>query len=187
MRGGGKNPFMPSGRNRWHAAQRAENERLILPMNTEPVLKVSSLRTSGLKATLPRLKVLEVFTHASSRHLSAEDVFRALFNDGCPIGLPTVYRVLTHFERAGLLRRSHIDGDKAVFELKQDDHHDHLVCVHCGRVEEFHDAGIEHRQRVVATSMGFELMDHTLTLYGRCSADACRHHRPLSSVTDEAP
>ena len=172
---------MPAGHNRRHAVRRAASEGLILSMNTQPVLKVPSLWARGLKATLPRLKVLDVFTQASSRHLSAEDVFRVLINDGCPIGLATVYRVLTHFEQAGLLRRSHLDGDKAVFELKQDDHHDHLVCVHCGRVEEFRDAAIEHRQRAVAAAMGFELTTRALTVYGCCSADACRHREPLDS------
>lgn len=139
-------------------------------MNAQRTHRAQTLRTSGLKVTLPRLKVLEVFTGASSRHLSAEDVFQALLDDGYDIGLSTVYRVLMHLENAGLLRRSHIDGDKVIYELMQDDHHDHLVCLHCGSVEEFRDAEIERRQRAAAASMGFELQDRALTLYGRCCA-----------------
>lgn len=134
--------------------------------------QASDLRTNGLKATLPRLKVLEVFTRSTRRHLSAEDVFRLLLEAGHDVGLATVYRVLDQFERARLLTRSHFEGGKAVFELRHDAHHDHMVCVHCGRVEEFHDPAIEARQRAVAAAMGFELQEHTLVLYGLCAAHA---------------
>ncbi|WP_298233380.1 ferric iron uptake transcriptional regulator [uncultured Azohydromonas sp.] len=142
-------------------------------MSKQPLPQADNLRTSGLKATLPRMRVLDVFKRADSRHLSAEDVYRELVNEGADIGLATVYRVLMQFEQAGLLSRSHFDTGKAVFELRQSNHHDHLVCVRCGRVEEFHDAEIEHRQRVVAETMGFELREHALTLYGLCSAPTC--------------
>ena len=142
-------------------------------MSKQPLPQADNLRTSGLKATLPRMRVLDVFKRSDSRHLSAEDVYRELLNEGADIGLATVYRVLMQFEQAGLLSRSHFDTGKAVFELRQSNHHDHLVCVRCGRVEEFHDAEIEHRQRVVAEGMGFELREHALTLYGLCSAPTC--------------
>ncbi|WP_157268779.1 ferric iron uptake transcriptional regulator [Azohydromonas aeria] len=135
--------------------------------------ELEDLRNSGLKATLPRMRVLDVFKHADARHLSAEDVYRELLNAGSDIGLATVYRVLMQFEQAGLLARSNFDGGKSVFELRQDAHHDHLVCMRCGRVEEFHDAAIEDRQRAVAEAMGFELREHALTLYGLCSAPTC--------------
>lgn len=144
-------------------------------MNLQRTHRAHSLRSSGLKVTLPRLKVLEVFAQAPSRHLSADDVSHALIGGGYDVGLPTVYRVLAHFEKAGLLCRTRLDGDKVHYELKHDDHHDHLVCLHCGRVEEFHDAEIERRQRAVAAAMGFELKEHALTLYGRCAAHACQN------------
>ncbi len=142
-------------------------------MSKQPLPQADNLRISGLKATLPRMRVLDVFKRSDSRHLSAEDVYRELLNGGADVGLATVYRVLMQFEQAGLLSRSHFDTGKAVFELRQSNHHDHLVCVRCGRVEEFHDAEIEHRQRVVAEAMGFELREHALTLYGLCSAPTC--------------
>ncbi|WP_157270707.1 ferric iron uptake transcriptional regulator [Azohydromonas aeria] len=135
--------------------------------------EVDDLRGSGLKATLPRMRVLDVFKQSSARHLSAEDVYRELMGAGADIGLATVYRVLMQFEQAGLLSRSNFDNGKSVFELRQGSHHDHLVCVRCGRVEEFHDAAIEDRQRAVAEAMGFELREHALTLYGLCSAATC--------------
>ena len=126
------------------------------------------LRNAGLKATLPRLKILELFEKSDDRHLSAEDVYKVLLNAGDDVGLATVYRVLTQFEDAGLLIRHHFESGKAVFELNQGDHHDHIVCVKCGRVEEFHDEEIESRQRFVAEKMGFELTDHNLNMYGLC-------------------
>ncbi len=133
------------------------------------------LKSSGLKATLPRIKILEVFQRTSQRHMTAEDVFKALLADGSDIGLATVYRVLMQFEQAGLLTRSHFESGKSVFELNEGQHHDHLVCLTCGRVEEFFDAEIEARQRAVAESRGFALREHTLALYAECTQAACPH------------
>ena len=133
------------------------------------------LKSSGLKATLPRIKILEVFQHAQRRHMTAEDVFKALLTDGADIGLATVYRVLMQFEQAGLLTRSNFESGKAVFELNEGHHHDHLVCLDCGRVEEFFDPEIEKRQRAVAEARGFELHDHALALYARCVKTDCPH------------
>jgi Fur family ferric uptake transcriptional regulator len=132
------------------------------------------LRSSGLKATLPRLKVLQIFRESERRHLSADDVYKALLAEGSDIGLATVYRVLMQFVQSGLLARRHFEGDKAVFELDEGQHHDHLVCLRCGRVEEFFDAQIEERQRQIAIERGFELQEHALALYGVCSRPACR-------------
>src|SRR5574343_472440 len=125
-----------------------------------------SLKEIGLKATLPRRKVLELFEHSKVRHLSAEDVYKSLMAEGIDIGLATVYRVLTQFEQAGLLSRQHFETGKAVFELNEGEHHDHLVCVQCGKVVEFFDAEIEKRQKAIAKEQGFELHDHALSLYG---------------------
>jgi Fur family ferric uptake transcriptional regulator len=133
------------------------------------------LKSSGLKATLPRIKILEIFQRADRRHMTAEDVFKALLGEGADIGLATVYRVLMQFEQAGLLSRSNFESGKAVFELNEGQHHDHLVCLDCGRVEEFYDAQIEVRQREVAVSRGFELQEHSLALYARCTKTACEH------------
>src|SRR6266567_3005733 len=108
------------------------------------------LKTAGLKATLPRLKIINLFETSLVRHLTAEDVYKLLLGEGLDIGLATVYRVLTQFEQAGLLARHHFESGKAVFELNEGHHHDHLVCMQCGRVEEFYDAGIEKRQTAVA-------------------------------------
>jgi Fur family ferric uptake transcriptional regulator len=133
------------------------------------------LKSSGLKATLPRIKILEVFQSTELRHMTAEDVYKALLRDGSDIGLATVYRVLMQFEQAGLLTRSHFESGKSVFELNEGQHHDHLVCMTCGRVEEFYDAEIEKRQRAVAQTRGFELQDHSLALYGNCTKKNCEH------------
>ena len=127
------------------------------------------LKTIGLKATLPRLKILNLFESSSVRHLTAEDVYKILMHEDIDIGLATIYRVLTQFEHAGLLKRHHFESGKAVFELNQGGHHDHLVCLQCGRVEEFFDAEIEKRQRAVADSRGFELQEHSLSLYAACT------------------
>jgi Fur family ferric uptake transcriptional regulator len=132
-----------------------------------------SLKDIGLKATLPRRKVLELFEHSKVRHLSAEDVYKSLMAEGIDIGLATVYRVLTQFEQAGLLSRQHFETGKAVFELNQGGHHDHLVCLQCGRVEEFYDAEIEQRQSEVARKRGFELKGHSLALYADCTKPDC--------------
>ncbi len=133
------------------------------------------LKSSGLKATLPRLKILEVFEHTQRRHMSAEDVYRALLSDDADIGLATVYRVLMQFEQAGLLTRSNFESGKSVFELNEGPHHDHLVCLTCGRVVEFVDAEIERRQRDVAQSRGFDLQEHTLALYANCVKADCEY------------
>jgi len=131
------------------------------------------LKSSGLKATLPRIKILEVFQRTERRHLTAEDVFKVLLGEGSDIGLATVYRVLMQFEQAGLLTRSNFESGKAVYELNEGQHHDHLVCLDCGRVEEFYDAEIEARQRTVAVTRGFELQEHSLALYARCTKADC--------------
>jgi Fur family ferric uptake transcriptional regulator len=133
------------------------------------------LKSSGLKATLPRIKILEVFQHTALRHMSAEDVYKALLAEGADVGLATVYRVLMQFEQAGLLTRSHFESGRSVFELNAGQHHDHLVCLTCGRVEEFYDAEIEARQRAVAQTRGFTLQDHSLALYAACSKVDCAH------------
>lgn len=131
------------------------------------------LKEIGLKATMPRLKVLSLFESSESRHLSAEDVYKRLMQDGMEIGLATVYRVLTQFEQAGLLVRHRFESGKAVFELNEGEHHDHLVCLQCGHVEEFYDAEIEKRQTRVAKDRGFAIHDHSLQLYADCLKEDC--------------
>jgi Fur family ferric uptake transcriptional regulator len=133
------------------------------------------LKSSGLKATLPRIKILEIFQKATQRHMSAEDVYKLLLHEDADIGLATVYRVLMQFEQAGLLTRNHFESGKSVFELNEGQHHDHLVCLTCGRVEEFIDAEIEARQRSVAKQRGFELQEHALSLYAVCTKPKCPH------------
>ena len=137
------------------------------------------LKSSGLKATLPRMKILEIFQRSSAergvRHMSAEDVYKALVTEHLDVGLATVYRVLTQFEQAGLLARNHFEGNRAVFELNEGAHHDHLVCLTCGRVEEFVDSEIEKRQRRIAQERGFRLQEHALALYGECTKEQCPH------------
>ncbi len=135
------------------------------------------IKNSGLKATLPRIRVLEVFQRATRRHLTAEDVYKALLADDADIGLATVYRVLTQFEQAGLLTRNHFESGKAVFELNEGHHHDHLVCLTCGKVEEFYDEAIEARQHAIAKDRGFELQEHSLALYAVCAQTDCPHRR----------
>jgi len=136
------------------------------------------LKSSGLKATLPRIKILEVFQQSAQRHLTAEDIYKLLLADGSDIALATVYRVLMQFEQAGILARSHFESGKSVFELNEGTHHDHLLCLTCGRVEEFYDAEIEARQREVAASRGFALQEHTLSLHGVCKRENCEHRPP---------
>ena len=130
------------------------------------------LKDAGLKITAPRLKILQLLESTSVRHVSAEDVYKLLLENGEEIGLATVYRVLTQFEDAGLVARHHFEGGHSVFELSPDQHHDHIVCVKCGKVEEFNDVEIERRQTMIAESLGFELTDHDLNMYGLCPA--CR-------------
>jgi Fur family transcriptional regulator, ferric uptake regulator len=138
---------------------------------------IDELKSTGLKATVPRLKILDVFQNqkGEQRHMTAEDVFRVLLTDHSDIGLATVYRVLTQFEQAGILTRSHFESGKAVYELNEGTHHDHMVCLDCGRVEEFYDAEIEKRQHAVAKAKGFEIADHALSLYAHCTKEACPH------------
>lgn len=133
----------------------------------------SDLKNIGLKATLPRLKILDLFEQGNKRHMTAEDVYRLLSDEGHDIGLATVYRVLTQFEQAGLLIRHHFDSDKAVFELNHGDHHDHLVCMQCGKVEEFMDAEIEKRQTRIAKDRGFVIREHSLQIYAECVRPNC--------------
>lgn len=146
---------------------------------------IDELKNTGLKATLPRLKILEIFQAGKQRHMTAEDVFRVLLEDRSDIGLATVYRVLTQFEQAGLLNRSNFESGKAVYEINEGQHHDHLVCLDCGKVEEFYDAEIEKRQHAVAKAKGFAIADHSLSMYANCTKDNCpnrgtavpvRHH-----------
>jgi Fur family ferric uptake transcriptional regulator len=135
----------------------------------------SELKASGLKATLPRLKILEIFQSSTVRHLSAEDVYKLLLIENMDVGLATVYRVLTQFEQAGLLSRNHFETGKAVFELNHGSHHDHLVCLDCNRVEEFYDEEIERRQHQIAKDRGFTIAEHALALYGNCTKVNCPH------------
>ena len=135
----------------------------------------SELKSMGLKATMPLMKILEVFQQGRQRHMSAEDVYKELLGDKHDIGLATVYRVLMQFEQAGILKRSNFESGRAMFELNQGEHHDHLVCMQCGRVEEFFDPGIEKRQQLIARDRGFLLQDHALALYGNCVKPDCEH------------
>ena len=132
-----------------------------------------NLKSIGLKAPYPRLKILDLFQSSDQRHLTAEDVYRALMNEGMDIGLATVYRVLTQFEQAGLLERHYFESGKAVFELNEGGHHDHLVCMQCGKVEEFFDPEIERRQNKIAEERGFAIRDHALYLYADCTRENC--------------
>src|SRR5690348_5079239 len=135
------------------------------------------LKNAGLKATLPRLKVLSLFENSKERHLSAEDVYKILLNTGEDVGLATVYRVLTQFEQAGLLIRHHFESGKAVFELNQGGHHNHLVCLQCGRVEDFFDPEIEKRHTRVAHDRGFQISEHALYLYAECIKPKCPYRK----------
>lgn len=126
------------------------------------------LRRAGLKITLPRVKILEILENSKQRHLSAEEVYRLLIESGDDVGLATVYRVLTQFESAGLVSRHNFEGNTAVYEVNHGEHHDHLVCVKCSRVEEFVDKEIESRQVEIAANAGFKMTDHALNIYGLC-------------------
>lgn len=141
---------------------------IFLFMNT-----ASSIRNSGLKATLPRLKILEIFEENREKHLSAEDIYKILLGENVEIGLATVYRVLTQFEEASILIKHYFETGKAVFELNEGSHHDHLVCLDCGKVEEFYNENIEDLQNEVATNLGFKIEDHSLKLYVRCKKKGC--------------
>ena len=133
---------------------------------------IEELKSTGLKATLPRLKILEIFQKGSQRHMTAEDVFRVLLDERSDIGLATVYRVLTQFEQAGILLRSNFESGKAIYELNEGQHHDHFVCTVCGKVEEFYDAEIEKRQNLIAQDKGWVIQDHSMSLYGHCAGCA---------------
>lgn len=139
-------------------------------------MESQELRNVGLKVTLPRLKIIEMLERSVTRHLSAEDLYRMLREQGEDIGLATVYRVLTQFEAAGLVHRHHFEGGHAVFELERGHHHDHIVCARCGRVDEFEDEIIEKRQHQKAQELGYRLTDHSLIMYGQClRGDGCPH------------
>jgi Fur family ferric uptake transcriptional regulator len=136
----------------------------------------------GLKATLPRMKILELFEKSEVRHLGAEDVYRLLIAEGLDIGLATVYRVLTQFEQAGLLERHFFESSKAIFEINEGQHHDHLVCTDCGHVEEFYDAQIEQLQKKVAKERGFEIQEHALYLYATCTKPDCPNRQAKKNL-----
>jgi Fur family ferric uptake transcriptional regulator len=131
------------------------------------------LRKAGLKVTLPRLKILEILEHSTTRHMSAEEIYKKLLDSSEDIGLATVYRVLTQFEGAGLVSRHHFEDGMAVFEINHGTHHDHIVCMDCGTVEEFVDPEIETRQNVIAKRLGFLIEEHSMVLYGRCQRPDC--------------
>jgi len=131
-------------------------------------MESKDIRAAGLKVTLPRLKILDMLESSGNKHLSAEDMYKALLDEGEEIGLATVYRVLTQFEGAGLVNRHHFEGGHSVFELSQDEHHDHILCVKCGRVDEFFDEVIEQRQKAIAQAQGYQMTDHSLYIYGIC-------------------
>lgn len=133
-------------------------------------MESQDIRKAGLKVTLPRMKILEMMERHSGQHLSAEDIYKDLLDAGEEIGLATVYRVLTQFESAGLVSRLHFEGGHSVFELNQGEHHDHILCVKCGRVDEFMDETIEQRQRIIAQEKGYQMTDHSLHIYGVCGA-----------------
>ncbi len=133
----------------------------------------ADLKNAGLKATLPRLRILKLFEAHPERHLTAEDVYKLLLADGDDLGLATIYRVLTQFENAGLLMRHHFESGKAVFEMNKGTHHDHIVCLQCGKVEEFYDPEIERRQQEVAKERGFHIQDHALYLFADCTRKNC--------------
>ncbi|MDR1530288.1 MAG: ferric iron uptake transcriptional regulator [Burkholderiales bacterium] len=142
-------------------------------MTTTP----KDLKDKGLKATLPRLRIIRLFETSAERHLTAEDVYRILLAENIDIGLATIYRVLTQFEQAGLLLRHNFETNKAVYEINPGTHHDHIVCLRCGRVEEFFDADIEKRQDKIAESNNFEIVDHSLCIYGYCASGICAEER----------
>jgi len=143
----------------------------------------ASLKSTGLKATYPRLRILELFQKSEDRHMSAEDVYRHLLGEGIDIGLATVYRVLTQFEQAGLIERHFFESGKAVFELNEGRHHDHLVCLQCGKVVEFFDPEIERRQNKIAAERGFAVKEHALYLYAECTKQDCpgQKHCPMKA------
>ncbi|WMC11965.1 ferric iron uptake transcriptional regulator [Oceanimonas pelagia] len=135
-----------------------------------------ALKKAGLKVTLPRVKILELLQQPETQHVSAEELYKLLIDQGEEIGLATVYRVLNQFDDAGIVTRHHFEGGKSVFELATQEHHDHLVCLDCGKVIEFHDEVIEQRQRDIASQFNIKLTNHSLYLYGHCTNDECSHN-----------
>ncbi|PSJ36432.1 ferric iron uptake transcriptional regulator [Zobellella taiwanensis] len=135
-----------------------------------------ALKKAGLKVTLPRVKILELLQQPETQHVSAEDLYKLLIDQGEEIGLATVYRVLNQFDDAGIVTRHHFEGGKSVFELATQEHHDHLVCLDCGKVIEFHDELIEQRQRDIASQHHIKLTNHSLYLYGHCTNEQCEHN-----------
>lgn len=131
-------------------------------------MESQDLKNVGLKATLPRIKILHFLEQSKIRHMSAEEVYKALLESGEEVGLATVYRVLTQFEQAGLVSRHHFEGGQSVFELNEGKHHDHILCIKCGKVDEFVDKVIEERQQNIAKEKGYEMTDHSLYIYGIC-------------------
>jgi Fur family ferric uptake transcriptional regulator len=134
----------------------------------------TELKRAGLKVTLPRMKILEILENSNNKHMSAEDIYRVLLDLGEEIGLATVYRVLTQFEGAGLVIRHHFETGQAVFELESGKHHDHLICVKCGKIIEFMDESIEAKQKEIAQKNGFRISDHSLIIYGICDKSSCQ-------------
>ena len=157
-------------------------ERMLTYFAEHLMNKSTELRNIGLKVTFPRMKILELFDKAEERHLTADDVYRMLLSENMDIGLATVYRALTQFEQAGLLERHHFESGKAVFERKDVEHHDHMVCINCGHVEEFHDEEIERRQRKIAKERGFTIKAHAMYLYVECVQPNCTHREKSSAV-----
>lgn len=144
---------------------------------SESKLEDGELRKAGLKVTVPRLKILHILENSGQRHMSAEELYKKLVDSGDDVGLATVYRVLTQFETAGLVIKHHFESEHAVYELNEGAHHDHLVCLRCGKVEEFIDEVIEKQQEAIAQQFGFKITDHCLYLYGTCKT--CTHN-PLA-------
>jgi Fur family ferric uptake transcriptional regulator len=140
------------------------------------------LKRAGLKITLPRIKILTILQNPNNQHISAEDVYKILLEHNEEIGLATVYRVLNQFDDAGIVSRHHFEGGKSVFELSQKKHHDHLVCLKCGKVVEFEDDVIETRQEDIAKKHKITLTNHSLYLYGECEdEEACESYRTSNS------
>lgn len=158
-----------------------------MSLHPNPGVRADPLKQAGLKATLPRMKILEIFLAAQAvpdglRHFTAEDVYRRMLHERTDVGQATVYRVLAQLEQAGLLRRSSFQADRAVYELDDGLHHDHLVCLDCGKVEEFHDTSIEARQAEIAHAKGFRLREHALSLYGTCTLAQCPSRPPRAKA-----
>lgn len=140
-------------------------------------MESQDIKKAGLKVTLPRMKILEILENSGQRHMSAEDIYKVMLESSEEIGLATIYRVLTQFEAAGLVVRHHFESGQAVFEINEGQHHDHLVCVKCGKVVEFMDETIERRQKEIARQNGFTLTEHSMILYGECSDKKCQSNR----------